>query len=114
MVDRYFQIQLRASSTLAAYQPLCIRGGADAGLDGTILFPAVGERWITLPGDPETLQISLLAADQDPEAPSPVAAVRCDRSKPTVCRIDMTQTSSIKAKACSTSVEDAATSLPVI
>ena len=55
MADRYFQIQLQASSTLAAYQPLCIRGGADAGLDGAILFPAGGERWITLPGDPETL-----------------------------------------------------------
>ena len=110
MADRYFQIQLRASSTLAAYQLLCIRGGADAGLDGMILFPAVESA-----GSPgrsgNATQISLLAADQDPEAPSPVAAVRCDRSKPTVCRIDMTQTSSIKAKACSTSVEDAATSL---
>ena len=80
MADRYFQIQLQARSTLAAYQPLCIRGGADAGLDGAILFPAIGERWITLPGDPETLQISLLAADQGQEAPSPVAAVRRDRS----------------------------------
>ena len=80
MADRYFQIQLQASSTLATYQPLCIRGGADAGLDGAILFPAVGERWITLPGDPETLKISLLAADQDQEAPSPVADVRRDRS----------------------------------
>lgn len=56
MADRYFQIQLQASNTLAAYQPLCIRGGADAELDGTILFPAVGERWITLPGDPKTLR----------------------------------------------------------
>lgn len=63
MADRYFQIQLQAQSTLAAYQPLCIQGGADAGLDGAILFPAVGERWITLPGDPETLQVSLLASE---------------------------------------------------
>jgi len=60
MADQYFQIQLQARSTLASYQPLCIRGGADAGLDGAILFPAIVERWITLPGDPETLQISLL------------------------------------------------------
>ena len=80
MADRYFQIQLQAQSTLAAYQPLCIQGGADAGLDGAILFPAVGERWITLPGDPETLQVSLLASEPGQETPSPVAAVRRDRS----------------------------------
>ena len=40
MADRYFQIQLQAQSTLTAYQPLCIQGGADARLDGAILFPA--------------------------------------------------------------------------
>ena len=40
MADRYFQIQLQAQSTLAAYQPLCIQGGADAGLDGAILLPS--------------------------------------------------------------------------
>ena len=80
MADRYFQIQLQAQSTLAAYQPLCIQGDAEAGLDGAILFPAVGERWITLPGDPETLQVSLLAAEPGQETPSPVASVRRDRS----------------------------------
>ena len=31
MADRYFQIQLKANSTLSAYQPLRIRGGADDG-----------------------------------------------------------------------------------
>ncbi len=98
MADQYFQIQLQARSTLASYQPLCIRGGADAGLDGAILFPAIVERWITLPGDPETLQISLLAADQGQEAPSSVAVVRLDRSEPPVFRIDVSQASSIKAK----------------
>ena len=40
MADRYFQIQLQAQSTLAAYQHPCIQGVADAGLDGAILFPA--------------------------------------------------------------------------
>ena len=114
MADQYFQIQLQDRSSLASYQPLCIRGGADAGLDGAILFPAIGERWITLPGDPETLQISLLAADQGQEAPSSVTVVRLDRSEPPVFRIDVSQASSIKAKACNTSLEDAATTLHVI
>ena len=113
MADQYFQIQLQARSTLASYQPLCIRGGADAGLDGAILFPAIGERWITLPGDPETLQISLLAADQGQEAASPVAVVRLDRSEPPVFRIDVSQASSIKANARNLSLEAAAVSLPV-
>ena len=54
MADRYFQIQLQAQSTLAAYQPLCIQGGADAGLE---------ERSCSLLGDPETLQGSLLASE---------------------------------------------------